>query len=438
MTKTKNTYKKIMIYTIISLNIFLCLLSLNRLTYFTSDDYIYHYVYKSPFPTEPLEKIDGLYSIIVSQKNHYLIWNGRFVAHSLLQFFMQFGKGVFNFFNSLAFLWLGVIILQIIKSTIKVRHLNLCLLQVLLLLWLFIPEFGKTVLWMSGSANYLWMSVIYLSFFLFNLQNFKTNKLIMTVSIILGFLSGATNENSGPTIILMVILLTVWRFYTTNKISTWRIAGIISSMVGFLIMMSSPGSLQRGKQHITLTTILQNIKNINHVTLSQYVYLYLLIAILLAYLIFQNKLKLNHLYFLAILFIGYWASIYSLVLSPVLPLRVLFISTTLLVIITMYLLNICYEEINIQMILTLLLVVTSVTVYIRAVADISVNYSEVNQQVKILKHASSDDTVTLKLLSPAKTLYNPYNGTANLKKEKHAWFNVWMAEYFGVQSIIGE
>ncbi|AQP53898.1 hypothetical protein BW732_06485 [Vagococcus penaei] len=432
-----NKKDKIFFWGILILFFFLLLL-LNNLTFFTSDDYIYHYVYKEPFPTEHLEKISGWQSIIRSKIRHYTVWNGRFVAHSILQFFMQFNKAIFNIFNSLAFLAVAILILGITKSTNRLKNKNLLTLQILLLLWLFIPEFGKTVLWMSGSANYLWTSLIYLGFLLFNLQSYQTNLLTLTVSIILGFLSGATNENSGPTIIIIAILLLFWSLLNNKKISVWRITGILSSSLGFMLMMKSPGSLKRGAMDITPEILIQHFKMITQLTLSQFIYLYIMIISLIIYLVLTKKMKKTNIYYLTILLIGYFSSIYSLILSPEVPLRTLFISSMLLIIILAYLLNMCYQIIKLQLFGTFLILLVSGFIYFKAFSDIAINTREVNQQLNILKKSSPNDSVVLKRLTPSKSLYNPYNGTANLHPSKNAWFNVWMAKYFGVKSIVGD
>lgn len=68
----------------------LLIFHLNRLTLFTSDDYTYHFVYQGYLPTAHPKRINGLFSIVKSQINHWQLWNGRFVAHSIVQFFLQF------------------------------------------------------------------------------------------------------------------------------------------------------------------------------------------------------------------------------------------------------------------------------------------------------------------------------------------------------------
>ena len=130
------SFKKKFLRFIYFLIFFLLLFILNHMTYYVSDDYAYRFVYKSSMPTQPLEKINGFRSIFKSQVSHYHIWNGRFVAHSIVQFFMQFNKFYFNIFNSIAFLSLGIMIYLITNTVKNIRNSTSIFLLIFLLLWL--------------------------------------------------------------------------------------------------------------------------------------------------------------------------------------------------------------------------------------------------------------------------------------------------------------
>lgn len=190
-------------YVIYSMIAFVMIFILNKMTFYTADDYTYRFIYKSSHPYPGLQKIHGVKSIIESQISHYQLWNGRFVAHSIVQFFMQYNKFIFDICNSLAFLGLAILIFKIVSKLCAVKVKGSIYLLILLLLWMLLPELGKTILWVSGSGNYLWTALFYVGFLLFILYEKTTNFLSITVALILGFLAGATNENSGPAIILM-------------------------------------------------------------------------------------------------------------------------------------------------------------------------------------------------------------------------------------------
>lgn len=100
---------------------------LNRLTLFTSDDFTYHYVYQGYLPTSHPKRIHGILSIIESQINHWKMWNGRFVAHTMVQFILQFKKIYFDIINTLIYLiliWL-IILIGKTKEVGKIRPADL-------------------------------------------------------------------------------------------------------------------------------------------------------------------------------------------------------------------------------------------------------------------------------------------------------------------------
>ena len=77
-------------------------------------------------PTAHPKRINGLFSIVKSQINHWQLWNGRFVAHSIVQFFLQFKKVYFDVFNTLAYLTLMFLLLSIskVKEVVKITPVS--------------------------------------------------------------------------------------------------------------------------------------------------------------------------------------------------------------------------------------------------------------------------------------------------------------------------
>ncbi|QCJ63299.1 hypothetical protein C9423_02470 [Lactobacillus sp. Koumiss] len=429
--------KKYFFILFIFLITFFLVFALNHMTHYVSDDYTYRFVYKSAMPADPLEKINGFRSIIRSQVSHYNIWNGRFVAHSIVQFFMQYNKFIFNIFNSIAFLSLGLIIYLIINTTKNVRNSIKMFLLIFLSLWLFIPEFGKSVLWLSGSGNYLWMGIIYSSFLLFNLQNFQTNLFTICTSIVLGFLSGATNENSGPATTLIIVLLIIWKYIERKSYDIWRLLGVVSSGVGFIIMMKSPGSQKRGVLDLSFDLLKDHAISIYSMSISHFFFAYLIALLLIFILIYQKKITKSDVIFTGILFIGHIAGIFSLIMSPSAPLRTFFGPAIFMIIIIAYLFNSIYNYTKFRNYLLCVLALVTFVTYIYGFSDILKNYKEVNIQIETINKSASNSDVSLHLLTPSHTLISPYNGTAYLTTDKNSWFNSWMANYYGMHSITG-
>lgn len=87
--KLKKQKIRYFLFCLFSLIFAILIFHLNRLTLFTSDDFTYHYVYQGYLPTSHPKRIHGILSIIESQINHWKMWNGRFVAHTMVQFILQ-------------------------------------------------------------------------------------------------------------------------------------------------------------------------------------------------------------------------------------------------------------------------------------------------------------------------------------------------------------
>ncbi|MGJ7330316.1 DUF3329 domain-containing protein [Morganella morganii] len=431
-----NKIKKENIYSIvIMLSTFILVFLLNFLTMYTSDDYTYRYVYQ-PMPSDSMVKIDGFISIIESQINHYKIWNGRFVAHSIVQYFMQFDKTIFNIFNSVAFVFLGVIIIKIVKNEVEIRNEPLSLFLTYIFLWFIIPEFGTSVLWISGSGNYLWTSIIYLSFLFLILKKSKLSFVSVVFYSLIGFLSGATNENSAPAITLISSIFTIYFYMKDREIKINNITGIVFSVIGFLCMMMSPGTIRRGSVDITYDFLLNNIIRAIKVDAYLFTVAYVIIIATIFIAVRANKLNKDSFVFILIMVIGHFSAIYSMIFSPEMPLRSCFGAATFLVIIEIFIIN----KINFdKRSLTLRIILSSAFIasYSYAANDIKNTYNEVSNQISILSGSRVDDDVFLPMLSKPKSSYNAYWGTSNLTEDKNSWFNSWMASYYGVKSITG-
>ena len=104
--------------------------------------------------------LSNIIDIFISMINHWNLWGGRVVVHFLLQLSFLFGIQCFNVVNSIMFILLGILIYKHIDNFKKINFPLLILIYSVL--FLFIPQPGATIFWKSGSANYLWSSVIML------------------------------------------------------------------------------------------------------------------------------------------------------------------------------------------------------------------------------------------------------------------------------------
>ncbi len=243
---------------LIILLIFIIMFGLNSLTpMMYGDDYVYAFIWPgqslySPLP-EHVMRVNSVSDILVSQWGHYFTGNGRAVAHLLIQFFVWQEKYVFNLLNSFIFV---LLVLEIYWTSnygiISLRNLHagiLCL--IFFSLWSFTVNFGGVFLWISGACNYLWMTVLLLSFLMLYVRKYshmdrRTEHLTYGSFLVFlwGTAAGWTNEN---TVCWIILILGLWIFKNRNEswFEPWMWYGLAGLCAGYALMIFSPGNAVR-------------------------------------------------------------------------------------------------------------------------------------------------------------------------------------------------
>lgn len=293
---------------------FLVMFILNNLTPLLADDYVYLYKTKSWM------------TILIDEYNQYMTWTGRSVVHIIARVFLLLPKGIFNVFNALAYTIVTYLVyrLTLQKQGEKYNSFRFIIIQVLF--WLFIPAFGEVFLWETGSANYLWGSLIILSFLyvyhreIIEEHVFMKRKLMIFLMFALGILAGWCNENTSGGALLIVLGYLGWQLYTKRKIHLWMLTGVIGNIIGLAVMALAPGNKIRAtyftrstwslprKLMTGIITIFEQMKE----HLSLFLVMLIILLVLYAY-ISQDKKRV----FLSVIyFISGIATMLVLSISP--------------------------------------------------------------------------------------------------------------------------
>lgn len=225
---------------------FLLIFILNRLFPLYSDDYLYLFIYKS----DPSVPISSFNDIIHSQINHYMVWGGRSIVHGIAQFLLWIGTDWGDVLNSLAYI---LYILVIYKISIKEKIINpLLFIFIACILWIFLPVPIGTILWITGSANYLWGVLIILLFLYpycsyYKTGKYKNNLLKCIFFLFFGIIAGWTNENLFIAQVFFIICLFFLLRKSEHKIPIWAVAGLIGVCIGGTIMLAAPGNFIRSE-----------------------------------------------------------------------------------------------------------------------------------------------------------------------------------------------
>lgn len=402
--------------------IFILMLILNFITPIIADDFGYALNLDG-------KHLRGLKDIINFQIVHYKWWGGRIIAHTLAQLFLMLPKYIFNICNSLCFTLLIYLIYKI--SNQKKENISL-LLVIFFLIYFVTPVFGQNTLWLIGSCNYLWTTTIVLLLHSIYLKSKRDDSISFTILIfILGLIAGWTNENTGIASIIVLSLIV----FSNKNIKKWKIIGLIGHILGFIILIISPGNYVRSDAYSDNSSFIMTIIN-RFIDYSKYLIINLwplltiIIILLIIYLLTNKRVNKYFYYYL----IGGIIAIYSMLLSPTFPDRAWFIVVVFLTISFIILLS----ELNCKNIIITILVIVSlifISDYLVLFDDISKLNSEWKMRINYInKH--NKDNYRFEIYE-SRNKKNPSYGLTDLADSKEKWPSNDIERYFNKNSIIG-
>nr|WP_255490555.1 DUF6056 family protein [Dysgonomonas sp. 511] len=215
------------------------------------------------------ERISSFYDIINSQYQHYFEWGGRSVVHSIAHLLLWVGEPWNNILNTVAYLALVMLIYTIANQKKEARPLLFLLINILI--WFTLPAFSQNLLWITGSANYLWGSLIvfaiisfYVSYYLNS--NMRDNIIRKISFFFLGIFAGWTNENMSVALIFFIIAIILLLKLQKKPIPRWMFFGLIGAIIGTILLLAAPGNHIRAQQEFVA------IHNMQGASLSYYFY----------------------------------------------------------------------------------------------------------------------------------------------------------------------
>ena len=237
-------YSKICLYTFIIV-FFILIFILNRLYPLFADDWSYSFVYGGN------ERVKNIKDIFISQYRHYFMWGGRTIVHLIAQFLLFIPPWIADTINSIAYIVFTFVIYKIVRIG-ETKESPLLFILIQLLLWFLLPAFGEDFLWITGSANYLWGTLLILLFLypycklIFNKNKIQDNNILKAILFfIYGGIAGWTNENTVLAMIIGCISILIWIKISKQNIPYWAIGGIIGALFGYIFMVAAPGNYIR-------------------------------------------------------------------------------------------------------------------------------------------------------------------------------------------------
>lgn len=223
------------------------------------DDYAYAFIWDGAhggnleamnFGTPELEtreRVNSLNDIIRSMESHYSTWGGRIFAHGIAQFFIWLGKPAFDVANTVMFIFLILVIVNLANTWLKISRK--AVVWIFISLNLFAACSLTSMIWLTGSCNYMWMSFFQLFFVTPYVKALRSHEagnsaLNVALMILLGLLAGWSNEaGSLATVCLTIFLVAMCKARGIYR--SWMIAGLLALIVGCGFMILAPGNFAR-------------------------------------------------------------------------------------------------------------------------------------------------------------------------------------------------
>ncbi|MDO5378667.1 MAG: DUF6056 family protein [Clostridia bacterium] len=219
---------------------------LNLHTPLMMDDYDYSFSWKTGQP------LSGIADVFSSQAEHYRLWGGRSVAHTLAQLFLFWGKPVFNAANAAMYL---LLLMEIVALARRERGCwdYALLLPASVFLLFGVPFFATVFLWLDGACNYLWCTVLALTPLLIDRSEreggaFSRGGALGVFAVPVSFLAGWTNENTACAVWAIVFLMLMRRRMKGERVPFWRWAALAAQAAGTLVMLAAPGNFARASE----------------------------------------------------------------------------------------------------------------------------------------------------------------------------------------------
>ena len=412
-----------------------------------SDDLIYW---------DTVHEANSFFDLFRQEAEHWVSHTGRSVAHIILRVFLYINvKAVFNVVAGAVFILLSLLIYANVQGKreydVKVYGF------ILIMMWFLDPAISNTVFWEDGACNYMFTMTIIMGFITLYRKSIDREKsLLFAVGMFFfGIAAGWCNENtSGGLILFMIIEMGYQIFKNQKKISSlrpWMITGFIGTLIGFAMMVLSPGNYGRldvtEEEHTGIVAIMArflkitlNIKNSYFILVAAFI----VIMVLIFYFCERNELFVRSARFMVLFGLLFVATCYALILIPTSELRSYYgASIYLMTAIAQGIatLSKCKEKL-IKASMTAIITISAVF-FVLAYFDDGANLARIKREFDerdaylTEMAANGGDDVQAPMLRPLWQTRFSFAYDSDIQEEWKYWINFFMAQHYGVGTISG-
>ena len=193
------------------------------------------------------ERVSSLADIFDSMASHYMTWGGRIFAGFFAQLFIWLGKPSFDIANTVMFILLVTVVINLSNTWLKLSRTALA--------WVFFSLFilsaasVTSMLWLTGSCNFMWMAFFQLLFLTPYVKALRSHDatsspLKIALMFVLGLLAGWSNE-AGALAVICLTAFFVRRSKSLGIFRTWMATGLSAAIIGCVFMLFAPGNFAR-------------------------------------------------------------------------------------------------------------------------------------------------------------------------------------------------
>ena len=191
------------------------------------------------------ERVQNVSDLIESSYFHYMNANGRLFPHLSSQAFgALIGKPVFDVLNAIMF----ILLVSVVSLLVVGAHRSYWKWWVVVLsgLWLAMPESNTGFFLMTYALNYLWSSVVCLTFLWLYIQaeSWKTNTFVLLLGSLFAFGAGWSHEGVAVGIAASIAFDNLWDMIH-HRVNKQKMLWAICFCVGAAFLCLSPGNFTR-------------------------------------------------------------------------------------------------------------------------------------------------------------------------------------------------
>lgn len=444
---------RVYIFGVCILAVFITILVYNALTPYLSDDFSYKV---------SVREAHSILDFVKQQWQDYLLQDGRVVGAFNTRISLIGDKAIFNVANSIMFVILSLLMYWNVEG--RKKH-DVCLyLLVVLFIWRYSVEFDETILWLCGSCNYLWGSVIILGFVTLYRHILKRpevkNKVLTALGMFLfGVVAGWCNENTSGGGLLLIFMFTAIAYVEEKKIRTIKVKNFIKPYMitshlgmvcGLLGMVLCPGVYKRAalKHEIEnyegfvgyLSRLYKCIVELDHLFLGL---LTILVIVTVFAVIYGKKIK-EVLYKVVPFVVSFLATSFVLIVIPTPMSRAYFGAGVFLMIACIQCLFITFNDESADRKIRSayycavgILLVNFFFIYAENLVNLARIYREENERIRLIEEAIEEGQTSVVVPQYREAFKNDYSFAhdSDMTEDSSYWINFYYEIYYGISSV---